>query len=373
MEIFITAAVTTVAVVIVVYVFIKGFSNRIETNILERVRESFSTASLEALDKNSERFLQQAGEALSAKNVEGTKELEKKKELIDQTLNQIKAEMDKVEKLMTGIDKNSEGRFAAVSQSIKQQGQETVKLSDVVNGLNRILSSSKSRGEWGERIAEDIMQLAGMEENVTYIKQTSVSGGRSRPDFTFMLPQGKVINMDVKFPFANYRKYCETEHDTEREQAKKQFLRDARIRVKEITTREYINTDADTLDYAIIFIPLEQAYSFIMENDREYMDFALKQKVIVCSPWTLYAYLAVIRQAVSNFNMERSAGKILELMNEFKKQWYNYTESMKKLGERIQLLQKEYDSLVTTRTNTLERPLQKIEQLSQQKELGHNE
>lgn len=373
MDIIITAVVTAAAAIVVFYIFIKIFSQKIESNILSKVKESFGTASFEALSRNSEEFLKLAKESLSRETESGVKELEAKKELIDQTLNQIKSEMEKVEQLMNSIDKASEGKFAAVSEGIRRHGEETLKLTEVVNNLNKVLAASKTRGEWGERMAEDIMRLAGMKEGVTYVKQTAVGNTRNRPDFTFILPQRKVVNMDVKFPYDNYRRYCEEKSDEGRERFRKAFLRDARQRVKEITTREYINTDADTLDYVLIFIPLDQAYSFIMEHDREFMDYALQYKVIVCSPWTLYAYLSVIRQSVSNFNMERSAGKILALMNEFKKQWNNYTDSMTKVGERIRMLQEAYDHMTTTRVNQLDRPLQQIEQLSAQKELGNDE
>ena len=94
------------------------------------------------------------------------------------------------------------------------------------------------------------------------------------------------------------------------------------------------------------------------------MDEALRQKVILCSPFTLYAVLAVIRQTIENFNLERTASEILKLLAEFSKQWKTYKEKFKVMGDRIDAAKKEYDILVTTRTNMLERPLKKIDELS---------
>ncbi len=373
MDIIITVIATATVAAIVVFFVVRNLSKRIEEDVLGKVQQSFGESSMQALSRNSEEFIKLAKESLSRETQTGVNELESKKQLIDQTLDQIKKEMEKVEQLMTTIDKASESKFSAIGERLKHHGEDTIKLTEVVGSLNKVLSASKSRGEWGERMAEDILRLAGMEEGATYIKQTALGNNRGRPDFTFILPQNKVVNMDVKFPFDNYRKYCEEENAEARDRYLKQFLRDSRQRVKEITGREYINTDADTLDYVLIFIPLDQAYSFIMEHDREFMDFALQQKVIVCSPWTLYAYLSVIRQSVSNFNMERSAGKILSLMNEFKKQWVNYNDALQKLGGRIRQLQEEYTALVTTRSNQLERPLMQIDQLAGQKENGGND
>jgi DNA recombination protein RmuC len=100
------------------------------------------------------------------------------------------------------------------------------------------------------------------------------------------------------------------------------------------------------------------------------MDEALKQKVILCSPFTLYAVLAVIRQAIKNFNLERTASEILKLLVDFTKQWDAYKDRFKVMGDRLDAASKEYDALVTTRSNMLERPLKKIKELSVQQEIG---
>jgi len=137
-----------------------------------------------------------------------------------------------------------------------------------------------------------------------------------------------------------------------------------------VTNREYINPGENTVDYVLVFIPNEQVYGFINESDRSIMDEALKQKVILCSPFTLYAVLAVIRQAVENFNLEKTASEILKLLSDFSKQWSAYKEKFRLMGDRLDAAKKEYDSIVTTRTNMLERPLRKIDELRQQKVLG---
>lgn len=372
MEIIIIVAVAIVLGVLF-FILMNLYSKRLEKNVLTNIKDSFSSVSRKALSDNRDDFLSQANERFSKDRELSTQELQNKKELIDATLGQLKGELEKVQNLMTGIEKNSEGKFALISGSIATQNKETVKLTEIIGNLNKVLTPAQSRGKWGERMAEDILKLVGMKEGVNYTTQKTLNSSRRRPDFTFILPQDKIVNMDVKFPFDNYRRYCEEmENEVAREEYKKEFLKNARTQIKDVTTRDYINTDADTLDYVIIFIPLEQAYSFIMEHDKNFIDYALEQKVIVCSPWTLYAYLSVIRQSIDNFNMERSAGKILELMNSFSKQWNSFKDSMKKVGDKIDSLQKEFDILSTTRTNQLEKPLRQIDELSKQKELTSN-
>ena len=143
--------------------------------------------------------------------------------------------------------------------------------------------------------------------------------------------------------------------------------------IRQVTSRDYINPSDNTVDYVIIFIPNEQVYSFLNEADTTIMDEALKQKVILCSPFTLYAVLAVIRQAVENFNLERTASEILRLLAEFSKQWTAYKDKFRIMGERLDAAKREYEMLTTTRSNMLEKPLKKIEDLRNQKSLGLEE
>jgi DNA recombination protein RmuC len=216
-------------------------------------------------------------------------------------------------------------------------------------------------------MAEDVLRLAGFMEGINYQKQKSLETTAGRPDFTFFLPQDLMLNMDVKFPFDNYLRYLEAKGEADQQRYREQFLRDVRARVKEVATRDYINPAENTVDYVLLFIPNEQIYAFIHELDRAVLDEALKNKVILCSPLTLYAILAVIRQAVENFNLEKTASRILSLLGSFNKQWQAFIQSMEKMGRRIEDAHKEFHQLTSTRKSQLERPLREIESLRMQR------
>ena len=105
--------------------------------------------------------------------------------------------------------------------------------------------------------------------------------------------------------------------------------------MKELTTREYIDASQGTIDCMLLFIPNEQVYAFIQEQDRDALDDALRSKIVFCSPLTLYAVLAVIRQAVDNFQLERTSQEILNLLVGFEKQWDRFVEQMDKVGRNL--------------------------------------
>ena len=333
------------------------------------VSDKLASISLDALSKNSAEFLKLAEKTLESKTIEGKKELEDKKELIDQSVETITKTLTDMQKKLIDVEKGN----IKVSTLVEHHADITSKLKDTTEHLKHALASSKKRGEWGERMAEDILRLVGLVEGINYIKQKTLENSSGRPDYTFFLPNNLKINMDVKFPLENYQHYldAQTEHDKKR--FKEELLKNTKVMIKQVTNRSYIDTANNTVDYVIVFIPNEQVYSFINEADSTIMDEALKQKVILCSPFTLYAVLAVIRQAVANFNLERTASEILNLLGEFSKQWGLYKEKFETMGKKLDDAKKEYDILTTTRSNMLDRPLKKVEELRKQEAIAFDE
>ncbi len=334
--------------------------------VIENVKASFGSLSLDALQKSTEEFLKLAKGKLESEREVNVKELNEKKGLIDLQLKNMTVKLEDASKLMKELEKDREKKFGELTEQLKTVSKQTVTLTETTGTLREALSSTKARGQWGERMAEDILRLAGLIENVNYVKQKAIEDGQARPDFTFFLPNHLKLNMDVKFPLDNYMRFLEADSESDKTKFRNNFLKDVKARAKEITSREYINPEKNTVDYALLFIPNEQVYAFINEQDKSIIDEGLKNKIIFCSPMTLFAVLAVVRQAVENFAMEKTSNEICSLLGEFKKQWGAFVVKMETMGKRIAEAQKEYDLLTTTRKRQLEKPLNKIEDISKQ-------
>ena len=155
--------------------------------------------------------------------------------------------------------------------------------------------------------------------------------------------------------------------DPEREVARRAFTRDVANRVKEITGRDYIDP-ARTVDHVLLFIPNEAVHTFIHESDPTLLDKALAQRVVMCSPSTLFAVLAVVRQSTRNFLFERTSTEILECLTRFTKQWDKFAEQVDKVGRHVGSLSSAFDELSGTRRRQLEKELDRIEVLQSQHE-----
>ncbi len=301
-----------------------------------------------------------AAERLGAHTERSSGDLDTKKALIDAQLAAMNGELAKVTGLVRQLEGDRDRTFSVLSEQLRSAGEQTARLAETTQSLREALSSTTARGQWGERMAEDVLRLAGFVENINYRKQRTIAEGR--PDFTFLLPREMQLHMDVKFPLDNYLRYLDAPSDGERETARAAFLRDVRARVRELSRREYAAGE-DCLDCVLLFIPNEQLYAFIQQTDAAAVEEALRSKVVFCSPLTLFAVLAVVRQAMDNFMLERTSNEILSQLGAFRRQWDKFSDQVDKLGRGLQSATRAYDELVTTRTRQLQRPLDKLDDL----------
>lgn len=301
--------------------------------------------------------------------------LASRQQLIDAKLGEVQAgvqsDLQRLQQLVSQLGQATSERLAVVDHSLQAHAEITQSLAGTASSLREALASSNARGQWGERMADDVLRLAGMEEQVNYVKRTAVAGeGTGIPDFTFLLPKGHVLFMDVKFPMASYLRYLEAGTDAERAAHRAGFVRDVRARVRELARREYAQVDErPAVDNVLLFVPNESLAAFIHEADPGLVDDAMRQHVVICSPLTLFAFLGVIRQAFDNFMIEQTSREILGLLGKFSQQWAKYTEAVDKVKRQFDTVSRSFDELATTRRRALERPLNAIDDLRRKQAL----
>jgi DNA recombination protein RmuC len=302
-------------------------------------------------------------------------ELGAKHEVIDTRLDQVRVEMrtelEKLSGMVASLAEQSAQRFGQVDQSLRSHAEVTHALTQSAQALREAMASPTARGQWGERMAEDVLRLAGFVENVNYVKQTQLEGASGRPDFTFPLPKGHELYMDVKFPMAGYLRYLDATTDGERHAQRAAFLRDVRARVRELARRDYARQSArQSVDYVLMFLPNEQLTGFIHESDPSLIDEAMGQRVVMCSPLTLFAFLGVIRQAYDNFVVEQTSDQILALIGKFGVQWVKYNEQLGKVHAKFTQLDRQFDELMGPRRRQLEKPLQQLDAVRRERNLA---
>lgn len=310
-----------------------------------QMRDTFAALSGEALDANSRRLSD-----ISAAVLDG------KKELIDKSVAAVSERLEQVRLFIQRIEVERKGQFSELKTSVTL-------LSATTGKLHEMLASTQRRGAWGERMAEDILRLVGMQQGVNYSKQSGADAESGRPDFTFFLPNDLKVNMDVKFPLESYKAYLDASDEKGRSAALGQLVRDVRGHIRTVAGRGYIDPSVPTVPYVIVFLASEQVYSLALESDGDLIDDALSLRVVLAGPMTLYAMLAVMRQAAENANLMKTTDEVLSVLAAFVKQWDNYSEEFEKLGQYLTRVNTQYNLVRDRRTRALQRQMDKIEQL----------
>lgn len=344
------------------------------TQVRDQATAERDAAVSAALEQSAILQREQFGAMALAAREQTNSDLTSKKDVIDARLDQVHAEMrselTKLSEMVTTLGRSSAENFGQVTNSLQAHAEISATLADSTRALREALANPQARGQWGERMAEDVLRLAGFQENVNYVKQTQIEGGTGRPDYTFPMPKGHALYMDVKFPMASYLRYLEVDTNAEREMHLKRFLADVRLRVRELAKRDYAGeSEQPSVDYVLLFLPNEQLTGFIHEHDAALLDEAMGQKVVLCSPLTLFAFLGVIRQAFDNFMIEQTSDEILQLLGTFSAQWRKYNDQVDSVKKKFDQVDRAFEQLTGPRRRQLEKPLRQLDELRLQRNL----
>ncbi|MEY2626460.1 MAG: hypothetical protein RJB08_219 [Actinomycetota bacterium] len=337
-------------------------SNEVSRTVAEAVNASLATAMHQLSERarlDREESIKMAAEKIAAS---GGEQLGTKAQVIDTTLQNLAGQMNqRLDALSTELQQLREfnsSQYSGVEKAVAALSQRT-------DNLKEVLSSSQKRGQWGERVVEDMLRAAGFVENVNYAKQDiNATGGR--PDFKFMMPPNRVLFMDVKFPHDKYAEHFNAETDALRAQAKTDFVKAVKGHIDALAKRDYVNNaKEEALDYVLMFLPIESITGFIHEADPTLIDYALSKQVVLCSPLALYSFLVVIRQATDSFHTEQTAASIMQQIGKFNKEWQNYVKAVDEVKDTFTKLTDKVESIGTggTRFKKLSVPIRDIEKM----------
>ncbi len=292
----------------------------------------------------------------------GGEQLGKRADIIDTSMkamqDSVTGRLSELNLALQNLRSDNDKQLSSVETAVTALAKRTENLTD-------ILSNSQKRGQWGERLAEDMLRAAGFLEGVNYEKQKQIDGG-GRPDYRFDMPPDRVLFMDVKFPLDKYAEYISATDEGLRSLAKDAFIRAVRGHVDTLAKRDYIDKATENaLDYVLMFVPNESISAFVHEASPDLIDWALDKKVVLCSPLTLYAFLVVVRQASDSFHTEKTAVEIMQQIKKFEKEFDKYTESVEKVKKNFTALTASIGEISVggTRHNKLSVPVRDIDNL----------
>jgi DNA recombination protein RmuC len=328
--------------------------------LLDGVKLAFGDISLETFRRLVDQLLVQSQTALSGERRLQGQQLAAERADLEARMGAVLAQLERMRGLIQELERDREGKFSRLETELRTAGERAAGLVETTRRLADTLANSRARGQWGERLAEDVLRAAGLVENVSFRRQPLLATGQ-RPDFTILLPDRSVLAMDVKFPLDNLQRSLAAEDREQRGRLEAAFIRDARAKVQEVAERGYIAPEAGTLDVALLFIPNESVFEAVARLAPELVDQALGRGVILVSPLTLVAVLAVLRRASSVFRLSAAARELGRAMAEFRAAWDGYNHESELVGRRLEDALDSYRMLASLRRRRMDRALATID------------
>ena len=303
------------------------------------------------LQNTTEKLLKQREESLTkTNNIQ-----------LDAVLNPLKNEIEGMRKSMTDNIKTTSENKASLEKAIEELMKRTQDIGNDANNLAKALKNeTKTQGNWGELILENILEKSGLTEGEHYEKQTTLkdshgnmlfhdeTGKRMIPDVVVHYPDNKDVVIDSKVSLTAFVDYCNATDENEKSLALKRHLQSMRTHYKELQKKNYasyIKSPRVSLDYVIMFVPNESAMQLALYEDNSLWREAFENGVFITSEQNLLALLRMIQLAWTQVKQARNQQEIFEAVQKLLDRVNEFMKRYEDLGRKIESLQGSYDSV----------------------------
>ena len=260
----------------------------------------------------------------------------------------------------------------ALGEQVRQLLNLNQALSQDAKNLTLALKgSNKAQGNWGELVLERILEGAGLRKGFEYDAQQSHvgdDGERSLPDVVIHLPEGRHLVIDSKVSLIAYEQYVSLEDEEQKRNALKRHVESVRTHIKGLSEKNYQRLHGlDSLDFVLMFLPIESAYVAAASNDAEMLMDAFKRNVLLVSPFTLLFVVRIVAQLWRQEAQSRNAQQIASRGAELYDRLVAFVTDLEKVGDRLRLAQ---ESFTTARDKLSRNKGNVIRQAEMLRELG---
>lgn len=245
-------------------------------------------------------------------------------------------------------------RFS-LGEELKKLQVLNTRLSEEANNLtNALTGSSKTQGDWGQMILENILEKSGLVLDREYFVQEYLkdkSGGylvneegtRMQPDVIIAYPDDRKVIVDSKVSLSAYTRYVSCNNGDEQKTHLKEHLRSLRRHVDDLSRKNYQDY-ASTLDFVMMFVPNEPAYLLALQKDPDLWHYAYNKKILLISPTNLIAALKLIEDLWKREYQNRNAQEIADRGAALYDKLVNFVESFSTVGDQLTRAQVTYDT-----------------------------
>ena len=307
----------------------------------EQLKNEFKVVAQEALSRQSQMLQEQLKQGNKAE--------------IDLLLAPFRAKLEqfgeRVEKTHhQGVQERSE-----LKAEVRNLMEQSEKLRNEANALTKALrSDSKAQGNWGEMVLEKLLERSGLTRDLEYSVQASTvdaEGRRLQPDVVLNLPEGKHLVIDSKVSMVAYERFVNAETPEEQAAAMKEHIASLRAHIRGLSEKNYQNLYDVSLDFVLLFVPIEGAFSTALQAQPELYQEAFDRNIALVSTTTLWTTLRTVGTLWRQERQNRNVGEIIRQASDLYDKFVGFSEEMIKVGNQMK-----------TATNTYENAMKQLSQ-----------
>ena len=262
------------------------------------------------------------------------------KEALEVTLSPLRRDIGDFRKQVeSAYDKENADRNKLAGQISELQKQTLQISADAVSLANALRGDNKAQGNWGEFVLEKLLEDSGLTNGREYETQVALkddTGKRRNPDVIVHLPEGRDIVIDAKVSLVDYERYFHAEDEETKTQCLRQHLSSLRAHVKGLSGKDYESLEGvNSLDFVLIFVPVEAAFVVALDHDPEMMRDAYDRGIILVSPSTLMVTLRTIKNLWRYADQNRNAQLIADKAGALYDQFVLYVEALDDVGKHL--------------------------------------
>ncbi len=264
-------------------------------------------------------------------------------------LNPLREQLGEFRKRVDEVyDKENKDRSALQSEiaTLKNLNQRISE--DAVNLTRALKGDAQAQGAWGEMILERVLEASGLQKGRGYDAQVTLAdeaGGRPRPDVIVHLPEGRDIIVDAKVSLTAYERYCRAADGSERDMQLSAHLTSLRKHVRELADKRYADLPGvNSLEFVLMFVPVEAAYIEAVHNDDSLHAFALERQVVIVTTSTLLATLRTVESLWRNADRNRNAQEIADRAGKLYDKFAGFVDDLDEVRAKIAAAGKALDA-----------------------------
>jgi DNA recombination protein RmuC len=291
---------------------------RLLTQTQQQLEERFRSLASDALQNNSQLFLDRSRD-----------QLHHLVEPVNQSLRRFEEQVQAIERTRAGAYSEITAQVNALTQLQERVRQST-------DQLKTALRSPIQRGRWGEMQLRRVVELAGMLEYCDFFEQKTLFGETNqRPDLIVHLPNQCMVVVDAKVSLEAYLRAIEAEHEPDRLRHLKDHAGQVKTHIRSLGEKAYWERLPGSPEFVVAFLPLESLFSAALEYDPALLDYGVERRVVIATPVTLITLLLTVAHGWRQQTVMENLDKIRDTGQELYARLLTMSQHFSKLGEAI--------------------------------------